>query len=337
MKKVIIGIHGLGNKPPKYLLQKWWKDAMIEGINLSGIRQSLPKFELVYWADILYDKPLNRWEKDKDNPYFLDEPYIKAPEIIIDKKHPFQEKIIGFISEQLNNIFLNEDNSLNYSFITDAILKKYFRDLEVYYMEECKDETKVNCRARDLIQERLVQYITKYNNNDIMIIAHSMGSIITFDVLSFLIPEARINTLVTIGSPLGLPIVVSKIAAEQKKKLKGKSIMATPPGVTSNWFNLADITDHVAINYKLADDFRENVRGILPTDLLVNNNYEINGKKNHHKSFGYLRTPEFSKILSDFIADEKLNAGQKVLKTVQGFIEKVRERYKIVKDKLSNK
>ena len=337
MRKVIIGIHGLGNKPPKYLLQKWWKDAMIEGLNSSGFKKNLPDFELVYWADILYDKPLNRWEKDKDNPYYLDEPYIKAPKISLEEKHAFQEKIIGFISNQLNKIFLNEDKSLNYSFITDAILEKYFRDLEVYYMEECKDENKVNCRARDLIQERLVQYITKYNNNDIMIIAHSMGSIITFDVLNFLIPEARINTLVTIGSPLGLPIVVSKIAAEQKKKLKGKSIMATPPGVTSNWFNFADIMDHVAINYKLADDFRENVRGILPTDFLVNNNYEINGEINHHKSFGYLRTPEFSKILSDFIADEKLNAGQKVLKTVQGFIEKVRERYKIVKDKLSNK
>jgi len=60
MRKVIIGIHGLGNKPPKYLLQRWWKDAMIEGLNSSDIQQSLPKFELVYWADILYEKPLNR-------------------------------------------------------------------------------------------------------------------------------------------------------------------------------------------------------------------------------------------------------------------------------------
>ena len=170
-----------------------------------------------------------------------------------------------------------------------------------------------------------------------MIIAHSMGSIITFDVLNFLIPAAKINTLVTIGSPLGLPIVVSKIAAEQKKKLKGESIMATPPGVTSNWFNFADIMDHVAINFELADDFRENERGILPTDFLVNNNYEINGEINHHKSFGYLRTPEFSKILSDFIADQKLNVVQKILKTIQIFFEKVKEQYNLVKDKLAIK
>jgi hypothetical protein len=292
---------------------------------------------LVYWADILYDKPLNRWEKDKDSPYFLDEPYIKAPNRNFKEKHPFQEKIIGFISDQINKIFLNEDKSLNYSFITNAILKKYFRDLEVYYLEECKDENKVNCKARDLIQERLVQYITKYNNYDIMIIAHSMGSIITFDVLNFLIPEAKVNTLVTIGSPLGLPIVVSKIAAEQKKKLKGKSIMATPPGIKNNWFNFADIMDHVAINFELSDDFRENERGILPTDFLVNNNYEINGEINHHKSFGYLRTPEFSKILGDFIADWKLNVAQIVLKTVQGFVEKVKELHQIVKDRLAIK
>jgi hypothetical protein len=322
MRKLILGIHGLGNKPPKYLLQKWWKEAMIEGLNSGGFQQRLPKFELVYWADILYDKPLNRRIKDKDSPYFLDEPYIKAPKTIIDEKHPFQEKIIGFISDQLNKIFLDEDKSLNYSFITDAILKKYFRDLDLYYSEECLDEDKVNCKARDLIQDRLVKYITKYKNHDIIIIAHSMGSIIAFDVLSFLIPEARINTLVTIGSPLGLPVVVSKIAAEQKKELKSKSIMATPPGVTKNWFNFADIRDLVAINYKLSDDFAENERGILPTDFLVNNNFEINGETNHHKSFGYLRTPELSKILSDFITDRKLNVAQKILKTVRGIVEK---------------
>ncbi len=337
MRKVIIGIHGLGNKPPKYLLQKWWKEAMIEGLKSSGIHQSLPKFELVYWADILYDKPLNRWEKDKHSPYFLDEPYIEAPKTIIDEKHPFQKKIIGFISDQLNNIFLNEDKSLNYSFITDTILKKYFRDLDLYYMEECKGETKDSCKAHDFIQARLAKCIIKYQNSDIMIIAHSMGSIITFDVMNFLIPEARVNTLVTIGSPLGLPVVVSKIAAEQKKKSKGQSIMATPPGVTNNWFNFTDIKDLVAINYKLSDDFRENERGILPTDFLINNNYEINGETNHHKSFGYLRTPEFSKMLSDFMADEKLNVAQKVLKSIQGFLEKLREQYYFVKDKSAMK
>ena len=31
MAKVIIGIHGLGNKPPKDILEKWWKLSIEEG------------------------------------------------------------------------------------------------------------------------------------------------------------------------------------------------------------------------------------------------------------------------------------------------------------------
>ena len=37
MSKVIIGIHGLGNKPQKNLLEEWWKAAINEGFNLAGI------------------------------------------------------------------------------------------------------------------------------------------------------------------------------------------------------------------------------------------------------------------------------------------------------------
>ncbi len=337
MKKVIICIHGLGNKPPKYLLKKWWKAAIKEGLINIGISKKLPAFELVYWADILHEKPLNNRIKDAENPYFLNEPYKRASKNAPIENHSFRQKIIDFFTEQINNIFLNEDKTLNYIFITDAILRKYFRDLEIYYTEECKDENDMTCKSRNLIRRRVVDCIKRYKNHDIMIIAHSMGSIITFDVLNFLIPEIEIHTLVTIGSPLGLPIVVSKIADEQKKKLNGKSIMATPPGITTNWFNFADIMDHVALNYKLADDFSENDKGIHPKDFLVNNNYEIKGEKNPHKSFGYLRTPEFSRILCDFIGGKKLNRGQKALGKAHDIFDKIKEQHQALKDKLNLK
>ena len=335
MKKVIIGVHGLGNKPPKYLLQKWWKDAMLEGFNLSGIKKDLPHFEMVYWADILYEKPLNKWEKRKNKPFYLDEPYTKAARKAQEENHFFQKKIISFIAHRLNKIFLRKDKTLNYSYITGAIMRRYFRDLEIYYKEKCKEENSSACKARKLIRNRLVETIKKYKDCEIFIIAHSMGSIITFDVLTFLVREVEINTLVTIGSPLGLPIIISKIAAEQKKKLNGYNIMATPVGITNNWFNLADIRDHIALKYQLADDFIKNDKGVFPTDFLVNNNYEINKLKNPHKSFGYLRTPEFSKILSDFIGEDKLNVRQKVAGKVQNIVGRLKEQSKVLKDKLS--
>ncbi len=335
MKKVIIGIHGLGNKPEKKVLQKWWSNSMLEGLSLIGVNKKLPLFEMVYWADVLHEKPLNELTKDEKDPYFIGEPYAETPQNIIIEPHSFRQKIIDFVTEQLNKIFLNDDKTLNYSFISDAILKKYFTDLEVYYNEECTDENNVTCEARKLIRDKFVKVISKYKNYDIMIIAHSMGSIVAYDVLNFLIPETKISTMVTIGSPLGLPIVVSKIAAEQKRKFNGLITMATPPGIYANWFNLADIMDNVALNYKLADDFIGNETGIVPMDYLVNNNYEINGVKNPHKSYGYLRTSEFAKILDEFIGEQEKNIAQKLLDSFQTVFEKVKAKQGIIKDKLN--
>ncbi len=308
MKKVIIGIHGLGNKPPKYLLQKWWKDAICEGLKRNGVTKSLPSFELVYWADILYDKPLNKWEKDRNSDYFLKEPYHKLAikGTIEEEDNELRQSFLNFIMEQLNKVSLNKDNTLNYSFLYDVILKSFFKDLDVYYTEECMDANNMICKARDLIRQRVVDCIKKYPDHEILLIAHSMGSIIAFDVLSFIIPEIRINTLVTLGSPLGLPVVVSKIAAEQKKILNDTSIIA-PPNVTEHWFNMADVLDKVALDNQLYDNFLVNQWGVLPVDFIVKNDYDFKGKKNPHKSFGYLRTKEMSKVIDDFIGEEKSN------------------------------
>jgi hypothetical protein len=334
MKKVIIGVHGLGNKPSKKFLKRWWKEALTEGLNLIGISAKLPRFELVYWADILYDIPLKRSIKDKNSPYFLDEPYTRAPKNKNPDTHSFRRKVVDFLAGQLKKIFLTEDNTLKYSCVTELILKRYFRDLEIYYRDENKDEKGITRKVRDLIRTRVAQTLEKYRDYQIMLIAHSMGSIITFDVLTFIVPEIKIDVFVTIGSPLGLPVVVSKIAAEQKRKLNGSNIMVTPPGVSSGWFNFTDILDNVALQYKLADEFSKNEQGVSPVDSLVSNNYEINGIKNPHKSFGYLRTPELSKVISDFMGEEKPRIGQKVRVKVQDIFKKVKKQQLSIQDKL---
>ena len=147
-----------------------------------------------------------------------------------------------------------------------------------------------------------------------MLISHSMGSIVAFDVLKFHASNININTFVTLGSPLGLPVVVAKIAAEQKQLYTGIMQMSTPSGVLMNWYNFADILDKVAFNFKLADDFSENLHGIKPVDFLVINNYVKDGIRNPHKSFGYLRTPEFSKVLHEFILAEQLTPFQMLVR-----------------------
>lgn len=328
MANVIIQIHGLGNKPPKDLLERWWERAMIEGLKNNNYKANLPKHEMVYWADILHDKPLNQFENNKDSPYYLEEIYAKPSKEILPENHDTRKKIIGFLNRQLHRIFLNEDFTLNYSFITDAILSNYFHDLEIYYKEESNVNVETTTKTKDLIRQRLVEVLKKYKNDNIMLIAHSMGSIIAFDVLTFLADHINIHTLLTIGSPLGLPIVVGKIAAEQRQRLNGQNFMITPPTILKNWYNFSDILDKVALNYQLSDDFSENKFGVKPIDFLVVNNYEINGITNPHKSYGYLRTPEFSKILTEFIVSEQLTFQEKITRRTY-------EYFKITKLKLS--
>ena len=100
--------------------------------------------------------------------------------------------------------------------------------------------------------------------------------------------------------------------------------MKTPPGVQKKWYNFSDIEDLVAINYSLENDFDENESGIKAIDFIVNNNYEINDERNPHKAFGYLRAPEFSNILLEFVQKKEKGFIQKI-KDIFGFLKLQKE------------
>lgn len=306
MKPILIGIHGLGNKPPRELLEGWWRNAIEEGLSRYGKRQAIPEFELVYWADILYDKPLDPDEKDPESPYFLDEPYLPAPADFEPEESPVWQKILDFLEPQLDKLFLNDDYSINYQGLSDAIIHRYFKDLDVYYTTTCQLENQEICQTRHLIRDRLQQALEKHQHRPITLIAHSMGSIIAYDVLTFRVPELKIDNLVTIGSPLGFPVVQGKIAAEWHEKRLLPPRLKTPPGVTKQWYNLANLKDKVALIYQLGKNFETNWRGVAPEDLVVQNDYSAFGEPNHHKSFGYLRCREMTDILSEISAGRGL-------------------------------
>jgi hypothetical protein len=68
------------------------------------------------------------------------------------------------------------------------------------------------------------------------------------------------------------------------------------------WSNFADRRDPVATDIHLADDYRGNDRGVVVEDDLVINGYKGNsGRPNPHKIYGYLRAPEVSKVIRNFL------------------------------------
>ena len=111
MSKVIIGIHGLGNKPPAKLLKKWWIKALHEGLKKTGRNRLFVKFELVYWADLAHEEPLNPKEKNPDNELYLEEPYTPSFKAKEEKPSDLRKKILDFIEKQLDTVlnFINAD------------------------------------------------------------------------------------------------------------------------------------------------------------------------------------------------------------------------------------
>ena len=318
MAKVIIGIHGLGNKQSKEVLKTWWKESMLEGLKNAGQDLKLPEFELIYWADLLYEKPLDEKIKDKKHPLYLKEKYIPGNKVVTGNQHPIRKKILDWFDEAADKIFLNDDLTVNYSFISDKIIHNYFKDLEEYYRNNKIELNGTAFHAREMIRNRAIEVLKKYADDDIFLIAHSMGSIVAFDVLTFNLPKLHINTFASIGSPLGIPFVRSKIAQEKKLVLNDNHKLRTPHGV-KKWYNFSDLEDDVAISYSLKNDFDENKHGVRAVDFIVNNNYEIDKEKNPHKSFGYLRTPEFSNALLEFMQQRERRFAKKVKKIFQIF------------------
>ena len=294
-KKVVIGIHGLGNKPKEYLLENWWKAAIKEGFVGTKDEHLDFEFKLVYWADLVYEHPLSL---DSVGEFKLFEDYQPSERNHIEEDHSVRLKVMKFIEDQVDKIFLNDDYSLNYGSLSDVIMRRYFRDFDIYFKHE---NLETGIIVRDLIIQRVLKTIAHYSDREIMVVGHSMGSIIGYDILNNRLGDMTVKLFCTIGSPLGIPLVLNKIALENDKLYDTHNRLKTPSSVKGEWHNFSDPLDKVAFDYNLGDDFHPNAHGVKPIDHIVSNDYIKDGEANPHKSYGYLRTKEFSMLIRRFL------------------------------------
>ena len=303
MKKIILGIHGLGNKPPEKVLKKWWEKAIREGLKNAGYPQLFFKFELAYWAQYLHPQPLSPKERDKKSPFYIDSPYLPNSATVAGPPNKFRQKIFSILEKEMDKIFLKKDMSINFEAIPDLIIRKFFRDLDIYYSADYRDNDDMMFHVKEAIRNRLAKFLNRHEDKEILLIAHSMGSIIAYDVLARSLSDVPIHTLVTLGSPLGMPIVMGKFVKEENLPFMTGNKLRTPESVRKYWYNLSDLNDKVAMNHDLSDDYDENSSHVHVIDRIVYNNYEYDGKGNPHQAYGYLRTPEMAEIVYNFLTE----------------------------------
>lgn len=290
----IIFVPGKNPKPPeeqhKNLL---WR------VLLEGVKRAAPDaihhfvhykshFNLAAWNTLYYKetKDINR-----------DLPWIDA----LQNQHAPTEKDI------------KEANSTHYHFlrilysivdylpflmqIVPGTLKSTAEEVRRYF----KNEDYIALNIRKVLKDQLRPLLK--NNEKVLLIGHSLGSVIAYDSLWELshlehIP-AKVDIFLTLGSPLGMNYV--------QRRLKGSEYQGEKkyPCNIKHWVNVAAEGDITALDREFADDFSEMKKLKLLDDIEdhchgIYNFFRNEEGLNTHRSYGYLVNPAVGKIIADW-------------------------------------
>jgi hypothetical protein len=201
--------------------------------------------------------------------------------------------------------------------VGDSIFKwlteRFVQDTSAYFHEP---------KTRQAIQDRFVKALEEAARParpgdpavPIILIAHSQGSIVAYDVLTELgsrTPSGRaidVAAFVTIGSPLGIDEVQRKLAGAGAKLPYGRV-----PKAVRAWTNMADAFDPVALDKTLAGEFTtDEARPVHVHDVAVRNKVFWNP----HSAVGYLSTEQVQSVVYSMLGWNRLSYGRRVRRDV---------------------
>jgi hypothetical protein len=178
-----------------------------------------------------------------------------------------------------------------------SLVSNVFPDLQAY----------LSSRAlASEIQERLIVPLRAalLSGDDLMIVSHSMGCMVAYDVLWKFsrtseyreLWDKRVPYWLTLGSPLGYDSVRENLFdANEPKDLRY-------PGNVDLWANVSAYDDYVAHIPEMKGPFREMLRcgcvGQIVDIPSIHNFYVGESGSNPHKLYGYLNHPVVARLIA---------------------------------------
>ncbi|MDH5632798.1 MAG: hypothetical protein OEZ10_07360 [Gammaproteobacteria bacterium] len=182
--------------------------------------------------------------------------------------------------------------------IPDPVVRESVADTWRYFC----NQNKIACRVREYVKAPLREAFAA--DREVLVIGHSMGSVIAYDALWELWHEEHNKGLVdflTIGSPLGSHFVQCRLLGWENGH--GRRY----PGNIGHWTNIAAEGDLVSLDKTLADDFSGMIGQYVRGDIIdiyenVYTWFRNEDGLNVHRSYGYLVHPEVSRVIAAFLA-----------------------------------
>jgi hypothetical protein len=181
------------------------------------------------------------------------------------------------------------------SSIKQAVIKK--AAMEAYYFLFNKEYVRADgarFQVRQELRKRLLDNLAqaKEKGEKIIIVSHSMGTMVAYDVARNCPECPPIDTLITLGSPLGIREVQDELVAVDA----GARGVDFPAAKVRRWVNIYDPLDPVAAAApRLAGDFRA-VDGKSIQDIK-----ESNWGSWRHTSTHYFAGAQFRRVLRESI------------------------------------
>lgn len=301
-------IHGLSNKPEREYLHGLWKRKLgHDGFSLDdhGVGSAM-----IYWADVLYPAPdadLAAYESAAPGDEALAEarqPATIVPETLPPEERAFVERLsreLGLTAEDLDPATLPsaQREALRHEriplpgWLRNRLMARFVRDAHLYFFnKEFTPRTGVTFRVRDEMRRRFLQGLRDAGAaGPLVVLSHSMGTIVAYDCLMHEDACPPIDALVTVGSPLGLDEVQDFFPRRTKENGFPSSRLRGP------WVNVFDRLDLVAAaDPAIANDYRREGRKVVE-DL-----EEPNWGEWRHSIAKYLQGPKLRARLAKLLA-----------------------------------
>jgi pimeloyl-ACP methyl ester carboxylesterase len=182
--------------------------------------------------------------------------------------------------------------------VADERLELHLEDLRRYVRNEFDGAEAI----RRLV--KLPLRAAEKSRRPVLLIGHSMGSVIAWDTLWQMSRESGdelcIDLFMTMGSPLGQRYI------QRRLKGAGEAGERRYPANIRRWVNIAAVGELTAIDMRLRNDFGEMMRlGLVESieDFTVFNPYRTNGELNVHSEYGYLVNEVTATLVRDWWRD----------------------------------
>jgi len=174
-------------------------------------------------------------------------------------------------------------------FIKKRVLNAFLRDVHHYLFNvEYAPPGGTPVPIQTTIRKRFLDALTAPGvSRPHVVVSHSMGTVIAYDCLKRVADCARVDALITLGSPLGLDEIQDQLQPEWTR-----ADGFPHAKVAGGWVNVFDRLDPVCgFDPELANDFRKSGAGTV-SDVPVQNDGAW-----RHSITKYLRQDAFGKVL----------------------------------------